>query len=238
MRINWFILSVPALAAFSIAASAQEGQGANRTYNVARFDSVSSAGPHKVVVRVGGPASVRAQGPADLLDKMEVVVEDGDLEIRPKRQFRNNYRWTDRRQATFYVTAPALQAAAVAGSGDMTIDRIEGDRFSGAIAGSGNLDVASLRVANAKLSIAGSGDLSARGSAAQSDLSIAGSGNLRLGQVASRNASVRIAGSGNVDISAQEAVNVSLIGSGDVNVSGTARCTVSKMGGGNVRCLR
>lgn len=234
------LLSTAVLGLGSVAANAQQAAASKspRSYQVAGFDSVSAAGPHNVIVTVGGAASVRAEGPADALDRMEVFVEDGDLEIRPRREFRNNYRWDDRQRATFYVTAPLLKAAAVAGSGDMKIDRVDGERFSGAIAGSGNLDVASLRVSSAQLSIAGSGDLSARGSAGRSDLSIAGSGNLRLGQLASRTASVSIAGSGNVDLNAEETVSVSIIGSGDVAVAGNARCSVTKIGGGSVRCAR
>lgn len=232
------ILSAAVLAVGSAAANAQGSTGSSRAYQVGAFDSVSAAGPNNVIVTVGGGASVRAEGPADVLDRMEVVVVDGDLEIRPKREFRNNYRWDDRRKATFYVAAPALKAAAVAGSGDMKVDRVEGDRFSGSIAGSGNLDVGSLRVSTAKFSIAGSGDLTARGSAGQSSLSIAGSGNLRLAQLASRSASVSIAGSGNVDLNAAETVKVSIVGSGDVAVAGTARCSVSKIGSGSVRCSR
>ena len=234
------LLSTAVLGLGSVAANAQQGAASagQRSYQAGAFDSISAAGPHNVVVAVGGGWSVRAEGPAEVLDKMEVVVEGRDLQIRPRREFRNNYRWDDRRRATFHVTAPRLRAATVAGSGDMRIDRVDGDRFSGAIAGSGNLEVASLRVSRASLSIAGSGDLSARGSAARSDLSIAGSGNLKLGQLASRTASVSIAGSGNADLNAGETVSVSIIGSGDVAVAGPARCSVTRIGSGSVRCAK
>lgn len=235
MARRWMVLSAAALSA-TIALQAAAFAQAARSYQVGRFESVSAAGPNNVVVTVGGAASVRAEGQAEILDRMEVVVEDGDLEIRPRREFRNNFRWGNQPRATFYVTVPALRSAAVAGSGDMKIDRVEGDRFSGAIAGSGNLEVASLRVSKANFAIAGSGDLSARGSAGESDLSIAGSGNLKLGQLSSRKASVSIAGSGNAEINAAETADVSIIGSGDVTVSGTADCSVSKMGSGSVRC--
>jgi len=240
MTHRMMIAAAALLGAGSAAAYAQQGAASagQRSYQVRAFDSVSAAGPHNVIVTVGGAASVRAQGSAEALDKMEVVVEGGDLKIRPRREFRNNYRWADKQRATFYVTAPRLDSAAVAGSGDMRVDRVEGERFNGAIAGSGSLDVASLRVSKASLSIAGSGDLSARGSAARSDLSIAGSGNLKLGRLSSRTASLSIAGSGNADLNAAETVNVSIIGSGDVTVAGGARCSVSKIGGGNVRCGR
>lgn len=234
------LLSTAVLGLGSVAANAQQpaASAAQRSYRVGTFDSISAAGPHNVVVTVGGAASVRAEGPADALDRMEVIVDGKDLKIRPRREFRNNYRWQNGQRAIYYVTAPRLEAAAVAGSGDMRIDRVDGEHFSGAIAGSGNLDVGSLRVSRASLSIAGSGNLSARGSAGRSDLSIAGSGNLKLGQLANRTASVSIAGSGNADLNAADTVSVSIIGSGDVAVAGTARCSVSRIGSGSARCSR
>ena len=238
MAPKWILLSAAALASASAIAGAASAQSGQRSYQVRPFDSISAAGPSNVIVTVGGAASVRAQGPAEILDRMEVVVEDGELEIRPRREFRNNYRWRDQPRATFYVTAPRVKEAAVAGSGDMKIDRIQGDRFSGAIAGSGNLDIASLRVAKASFSIAGSGNLSASGSADDADASIAGSGNLMLGRVSSRTASISIAGSGDVAINASQTANVSIVGSGDVHVAGTARCSVSRIGSGRVRCGR
>lgn len=242
MRQRRILVSGVALAGWAAAAVAQgndapsAGPSVQRSYDVGSFDSVSAAGPHRVIVAVGGARSVRAAGPADILDKMEVVVEEGDLEIRPKREYRRNYDWRNVPPATFYVTAPLLKAAAVAGSGDMSIDRIEGDRFSGAVAGSGNLDIGSLRVADAQLSIAGSGDIIAKGSAGRANVSVAGSGNVRTGQVSARTAAVSIVGSGDVDLQAAESVDVSIIGGGDVTVSGPAKCSVSRMGSGQVRC--
>jgi len=231
------ILAAAAACALSVAAYAQQS-GAQRSYNVGSFDSVSAGGPANVIVKVGGAPSVRAEGAPELLDRLEVVVEDGDLEIRPKWEYRRNFNWNDQRRATFYVTAPALEAAAVAGSGDMSVDRVQGEEFSGSVAGSGNLNIASVQVQRARFSIAGSGDLSARGSAARSNVSIAGSGSVKLQDLATRTAAVSIAGSGDVDMRAEEEVDVSIVGSGDVNVTGNARCSVNRIGGGNVRCGR
>lgn len=234
MRHGLTFVCATALAA--MAATAQSGTGpTGRGYPVGSFDSVRSAGPHKVIVTTGGAASVRAEGPAETLDKMEVVVEGGDLQIRPREAYRRT-GWRDMKAATFYVSAPMLKGASVAGSGDMTVNRIEGDRFSGSVAGSGNLDIASLRVSEANFSIAGSGDLSARGSTENSRVSVAGSGNARLQNVATRTASVSVVGSGVTAIRADDRVNVSIVGSGDVAVIGKATCSVSRMGSGQVRC--
>ena len=79
-----------------------------RSYRVGSFDTVASIGPNVVIVHLGGAPAVTAQGPAETLDKMEVVVENGDLQIRPRREFRDHFDWHGVKPATFTVTAPRL----------------------------------------------------------------------------------------------------------------------------------
>jgi hypothetical protein len=224
-----------ALAACGGAALAQ-GANVDRSYRVGAFDSVGAAGANLVVVHVGGAPSVTARGEAETLDRMEVVVERGSLQIRPRREYRDHFDWRGLKPATYTVTLPHLTAASLAGSGDMRVDRAEGGKFAASVAGSGNLDIAALRVSEANLSMAGSGNLTARGSATRANLSVAGSGNVRTRGVTSRTASISIAGSGTAELSAQDAANVSIVGSGDAVISGPARCHVSRIGSGKARC--
>ena len=231
--------------------NAQTAAGAtSRTYDLTGFDGVSVVGPHHIVVSVGPAFSVRAEGPQQTLSDTEVEVEDGRLKIHPvddddywdrrcgdDRRDHGRWRcWNDYEAATFYVTLPQIESAALIGGGDMRIDRVEGNAFAASVAGSGDLDVAALRVDDARFSIAGSGDLVARGSARNSHVSIAGSGNLQAREVTSTEAHVSIAGSGNAALTVQEDAHVSIVGSGDVEIAGPARCTVSRFGGGKVRC--
>lgn len=229
-------IAICAGAAFVAYPGVAQPGGSVRGYHVAPFDSVAAAGANLVIVHVGGAPAVSAQGPAETLDKMEVVVEHGGLEIRPRREFRDHFNWNSLKRATFTVTAPRLTAASVAGSGEMRVDRVAGDRFAASVAGSGNLDIGELRVGRANLSVAGSGDLTARGRAERADVSVAGSGNVRARGVSSRTASVSIAGSGDAELSADGTASVSIIGSGNALIAGRARCTVSRIGSGTARC--
>jgi hypothetical protein len=217
------------------AGSAQAGAVA-RNYPVGVFDSIGVAGSNLVIVHVGGAPAVSATGPAEILDKMEVVVERGELQIRPRRQFRDHFEWNDLKRATFTVTAPRLNAASLAGSGEMRVDRAEGSKFAASVAGSGNLHIATMRVQQADFSMAGSGNIIAHGSAGRADLSVAGSGNVRTRGVAVRNASVSIAGSGTAEVTAEDTANVSIIGSGTADIAGRARCSVSRIGSGHAHC--
>src|SRR5688572_6417990 len=55
-----------------------------QTFELAEFDEISTSGPQQVVVTLGETQSVRSEGSPEALGQLEVVVEDGELIIRPK----------------------------------------------------------------------------------------------------------------------------------------------------------
>lgn len=210
------------------------GPKVSRDYQVGNFSKIEVAGPYEVKVVTGGQPSVAARGGENLLNETEVVVEGDTLEIRPKKRKGFKWNWSDG-TAEFTVNVAALRGAAIAGSGGITVDKVEGD-FEGDVAGSGDLRLPSIAGGNIKLAIAGSGDLVAAGQADTVDIGIAGSGDIDAGGLISRSADVSIAGSGGVRAHATESADVSIMGSGDVELTGGAKCNVSKMGSGNVNC--
>ena len=241
MRTGLILASSLMLGACNMAADAQSGsedggQRSQRSFDLAGFDAVSLAGPHDVIVAVGPRHSVRAEGDSRALERLKIEVDGSSLKIGMER---GNWSMGWKRntpRTTIHVTLPAIRAAAIAGSGDMRVDRVESSRFAASIAGSGDLQIGSLRTRDADFSIAGSGGITASGSADSADISIAGSGDVNLQGVEIRTASVSIVGSGDVRARAMETANVSIMGSGDVDLTGTARCTVNKKGSGSVRC--
>lgn len=210
-----------------------------RAYAVTGFDKVGAVGPNHIVVTVGPAASVQADGPSRTLDLFEVVVEHGSLEIRPKRQDdwdRHDWSWHDIQPATYHVTLPQLAGVSAAGSGDIAVDHVDGDRFAASVAGSGTVDVAALDVDSVHVSVAGSGDFIARGKARESQISIAGSGDVKARDLTSESSSISVVGSGNAALTVGDDAHISMMGSGDVDIAGSARCTVSRFGSGSVRC--
>jgi hypothetical protein len=240
MRSLIVLVSSLAIAACGMTAGAHEGgsgETARKGFDVAAFDSVGLAGSHDVVVTVGGPASVRAEGDPDVIEKLDIRVEGSTLRIGTQK----GMNWgsgfmRNRKPVTVYVTVPSLVAAAVAGSGDLKVDKVEGDRFKGTVAGSGDLQIAAMRVGEAEFSVAGSGDISASGSAQRLTAKLAGSGDLHLDGLEARDANVSVAGSGDIRARATGTANVSLAGSGDVTMAGGAQCSVKKRGSGEVNC--
>ena len=208
----------------------------NASYEVGDFEEITTVGPQDIVVTQGDSFSAQAEGSAEALALLQVVVEDGKLVIRPKGEYRFGFDWDRLRPATVYVTVPTLEGVSLAGSGDIRVDKIEGDEFVGTIAGPGTLTIAAMTVDEADFRIGGSGNVVAAGTAREARISIGGSGEVRAGGLRSRTATVSIGGSGNVSLTADDEVDVSIAGSGNVDISGPAQCSVRQFGSGNVEC--
>lgn len=209
--------------------------GAERGFALADFDEVELRGPDNVEVTLGEEFSIRAVGDEAALEDLEVTVRGNTLRIG-----RESDGWFDgdsEGRATIYVTLPRLTEVAVAGSGNMTVDRAEADEFEASIAGSGDLSIASLTARDTELSIAGSGTITIAGTAQDLEIDIAGSGNVEAADLRVATLEANIAGSGDVRGYATEAAEASLLGSGDVEVRGGARCRSNALGSGELRCV-
>lgn len=212
---------------------AAQGSGGTRTYAVADFTTVALRGSDDVDVRVGPGFSVRADGDPEVLDRLKIS-KDGDA-IRIGRIRSEGWNGAGKR-ARISITMPRIAGTAVAGSGDIRVDRVEGASFKADNAGSGSLKVGQLQVNEARLSLAGSGDMELAGYARSLTVNIAGSGDVDAGELRADQAEVSIAGSGGVRAAVKGPARVSIVGSGDADLGGEARCKVSKMGSGSARC--
>lgn len=215
------------------------GPTVSRNYQVGNFQEVELAGHYDVEIHTGGPVSVSATGPENVLNRLKVEVEGSKLTIHPE----NSRGWFhfgfhgSRETVHVNVTVPTLTGATLAGSGVINVDKVQGGNFEGTVAGSGKLNLTSVDVQQLKLSIAGSGDAKAgQGKAQSAQYDIAGSGDVDAGAVQTQQVKVSIAGSGGVRANATATADVDIMGSGDVNITGGAKCTVNKAGSGNVHC--
>lgn len=240
MRKLLVLVSTLAVAACS-AGNAQRAEGesggraqASRDYQAGAFDRIQLTGSPDLVVTVGGQPSIRAEGDAELLERLEITAENGQLRIGLREGTRN---WFGRnRGLTVHITMPALAGAVSTGSGDIAIDRVQGQRFAATLTGSGDIEIGTIEVGEAEFEVRGSGGIKAAGRAGRAAANLSGSGDLDLARFEAAEANVALAGSGDIAMRATRTAAVSLAGSGDINIAGTARCTVTKSGSGDVRC--
>jgi hypothetical protein len=209
------------------------GPGATRTYAATGFTGVDLRGSDDVDVKMGANFSVTAEGDPKVLDLLEIQVVDGTLRVRRKD---NSGTWFDNdKGAKIHVVMPRLVDADVAGSGNLTVERAEGD-VSGDVSGSGNLEIGDLKGGLTKLAIAGSGNIVIKGTTEKLAASIAGSGDIEAKGLTANSAEVSIAGSGNMEGVVKGGAAISIVGSGDVELTGGAKCAINALGSGEARC--
>lgn len=207
----------------------------SRSFAVSDFDRVELQGPDDAEVRIGDQFAVRAEGSPAILETLEIEVEEGRLEIG--RQDDIDYRDPRYRgSARIFVTMPVVRGAAVAGSGDMTVEAGEGEEFSAAIAGSGDLAIGTVTATTGSFAISGSGDLSAAGTARDLETAIAGSGSMELADLRAETMRAAIQGSGEIDAYVTGRVEASFAGSGEVQARGGASCQSTSIGSGRLVC--
>ena len=239
---NWLAITIlTGLAACSIDGDDRDAPGVAgsgtesvRTFQIADFTAIDLRGSDDVDVRVGTGFSVRAEGPASDLDRLRIAKDGSTLTVG--RVNGNGMNWGKSGKVTVYVTLPRLAGAGVAGSGTMSVDRVEGGRFSASVAGSGSLAIAAMTVDDAAFSIAGSGDAKVAGATRALRADVAGSGSLSGAALTATQATVSMAGSGDVRAAVNGPATITMMGSGDVDLGRNAICSVTKMGSGSVRC--
>jgi Putative auto-transporter adhesin, head GIN domain len=226
-----------ALVGAANAAGSDAGAQSSRTFAVGPFSAVSLEGSDNVRVVRGPAQSVTATGSQRVLDVLNIRVETNTLKIDRKRGRAYWIRGYDR-GAIITVTMPEITAAAVAGSGNMTVDRADGPAFVAAAEGSGNLKVDSIAVKRVALSAQGSGDLTISGTTADATIAAEGSGNINAQGLTSQRATIAVEGSGNIYATVRERATIAVEGSGNVDVTGTDNCAIVKDGSGEARCRR
>lgn len=153
-------------------------------------DEVSLRIPGRAIYTPGSDDQIHVSGNPGLV--AHVRVRDGRVEL----DCRN---WRGDTEG-FTVTLPGreFRKFGIAGSGNLTLNRLNQERLN--------------------LSIAGSGSIKADGKLDSADLHIAGSGDINVAQVTAQVVKVHIAGSGNTDIAPSEEADIHIAGSGDVNL--------------------
>ena len=206
---------------------------AEKIFPVSSFNRVALTGSFDVRVTTGMQMQVRAIGDQAAIDRLDIGVANGELQIRQRRSVGVSL---GRTKLVVDVMVPALTAASVAGSGDMKVDQVGGASFSAAVTGSGDLDIARSSASTLNLAVMGSGDLRIAGTCQTATVTLRGSGDIDAGHLRCRDVTVALTGSGDVGIGATGTANLSLAGSGDIEVSGGAACTKVRRGSGDIIC--
>jgi hypothetical protein len=207
------------------------GKIVKQNRELGHFRALSVAVNGDVEIRLGNSEGVTVETDDNILALLETVVEDGVLRIRPAK---NNLR-LDTRHMKVVVQARTLEKLSIAGSGNVSADRLRGENLKIDVGGSGSFSVDQLESESVAIALGGSGSLKAAGNTERLQVSIGGSGRVQVGQLQSRDATVSIGGSGQATVWAKKTLNLSVAGSGDINYYGDPQISKSIMGSGTIK---
>jgi hypothetical protein len=198
--------------------------------SVPAFQKLRLDGGFDVLVQIGGPAKVVVRAD-DNLQPLIVTRVEGDTLVVGTEQEKNVH---SRSKVLVTVTTPSLSAAALRGSGDLTIDGARGGPFELSLSGSGDVRLGGADLSRLSVALAGSGDVHLQGRSETASLSIAGSGDIFAAELQTRSTRISIAGSGDAEVRASELLDVNIAGSGDVRYAGSPRVQRQLAGSGDV----
>jgi Putative auto-transporter adhesin, head GIN domain len=205
------LLLIPALAALALAGCSIGDDGPTRTQtrDVADFTGIDNQDSVDVRLHVGDKQRVRVRAGEKVIDDVRTDVRDGVLRVT----FDHDGFGGD--DVVVEASVPRLDAIEASGSGDVEADGIAGDALA--------------------IRSDGSADIALAGAVARLDVDMDGSGDADLADLAARDARVYAGGSGDVDVRADQRLDVSVDGSGDVRYHGHPAVTPHVDGSGDLR---
>lgn len=207
------------------------GNAQTEQRSVPSFSGLSSHGAFDVVVKKGEQASVVVSADENLLQYIITEVNGDKLEIRTKKGV--NLRPSSSLQVI--VTNPNYNELSSHGSGNIKGENqlTSTDKVELQLYGSGNINV-DMTAPAVNAGISGSGNITVSGTAKQFSGTIRGSGGIHAGDLKSEEGKVEIAGSGNVEVFANNKLDVNIMGSGGVKYRGDAQINTNIAGSGSV----
>ncbi|MFK7819881.1 MAG: head GIN domain-containing protein [Planctomycetaceae bacterium] len=191
-----FLMAV-SLSGCNIAINAVQGSGqlATDVRDVSEFQSIRLYTSVDVVVQVGESTTLEVEGDDNLCELISTEVSgDGWLTISSNKSF------STRNPITVRITTPSLENVELAGSGDITVEGLTGDRFDA--------------------QVSGSGDIIASGTADRIEAAVAGSGSIDMSELKAAVADATVSGSGDIIVCANKEVTATVSGSGEIEYSG------------------
>lgn len=219
--------------------SASAAHAAMRGYIVTSFDTIRVEAPVRVVLTTGSGVSGSGEGDRAALDRVNLSVSGGVLNIRmadaPDRGFGDG----DDGKAeapTLYLSTGQLRRASVLGGAVLTIKGLAGLEADLSMSGNGEMKVEQADVESLNLYVGGGGTLTISGAARRVRASVNGPGTLDAAGLDAHDATIANDGPGTISMTVHGPAKVVSTGSGDTIVGGKPACTITRRGVGAVRC--
>ena len=212
-----------------------KGEVVTQARTVTGYSGVSLSMPAQVYFTTGPDYLLEIHAQQNILDRIETKIKGNLLVIKLKHGV--NIR--DYKSIRVYVTAPGVNHLDVSGSGDLYSDNDwMGSDLSVNISGSGSITLNYVEADRFNTTISGSGNIKALGGVVgRGELKISGSGSIEVQYMKCDDVYTRTSGSGDTYVHAINLLDVTISGSGSVYYLGTPVINTHISGSGNIRQL-
>lgn len=192
------------------------------------FHAVSLEGIGTLLLQLGDAESLTVEAEARIIDRIETVVENGTLMIRPARSIKT------REPITYRLTAKQLDAIAVAGAGQLAASALAADQLQLQVSGTSSVRIDNLTGQTLTVGMSGSGQVTLAGTVDTQTVEMSGTGMYDAANLASRVATVTVKGTGQATVNVTEMLNAVVGGTGRVSYIGNPQVSQNVSGIGTV----
>jgi hypothetical protein len=201
---------------------------ARETRDVRDFHAVSLEGIGTLLLQQGDTESLTVEAEARIIDRIETVVENGTLMIRPARSIKT------REPVTYQLTARQIDGIAVAGTGSVQAGPLAAGQLQMQIGGTSSVRIDNLTGQALDVRMAGSGQVALAGAVDTQTVEMSGTGTYDATNLASRVATVTVQGTGQAVVNVSESLNAVVGGTGRVSYIGNPQVSQNVSGIGSV----
>lgn len=208
-----------------------------RGFSVTSFTRMRVEGPVTVVLTSGTSPSAYAEGDRAAIDRLRVESSGDQLMISIDRtNWTGDSRMSGGNRAVLLVGGSGLETLSVIGAGDVSVDRVAGNRLSITLTGAGKASIGEIDVNQLALAINGAGNATLSGRAKQARVRSQGEGVVDGAALGVDDLETLLIGAGEIRLHANRSARNMLKGSGRIVISGKPACTGSSEGSGEVLC--
>ena len=230
MRVSVALLLASLLFAAGASAKSEDRE-------VPAFTAVHVASGIRATVELGPRKPIHLEADAEVLDKLEVIVEDGTLKVGFKRSWREGWHW-DGGEVRVSIQTPELRSVGASGGSYVKATLTRSDDCEIDVSGGSEVHLTGVDAKRLELRGSGGGTLEIAGRADELDLQLSGGTVLKGKALEVRD--VRVLGSGGsvASVRATGQLRGSLSGGSELRCSGggASGARVRTSGGSSVDC--
>lgn len=208
-----------------------------KEFSIADYDKIELSSFYNIVYeqKESSSPSLEIEIDKNLLEYLEVVVDDGELNIKTA-----NESAIKPSKFTVYTSSKNLKEISLRGAGNIKAEnKVSVPELNIKLYGTGSIDFNDLEVDTIKCSVNGAGNIKLAGKGNSATLKVPGAGNINAKEFVLEDAEASVSGVGNIDVYATNRLKARVSGVGSIKYKGSPEdISTSKSGIGSIKQIK